>query len=729
MTWIDRLKAWLQQPVLPVERPGVEQKFTPASDMNWTRIETLVHGPGTYPWGENSSGDGNSAVFACLMALAMAYPEPPITVYTKRASPKRASRKTPIPNHPLQALLDKPTPNGELSMEDIWFWTAWAKHTDGNAYWLKVRSGNALTGNVVELWPVSPGLIHPVTLKTERGRSREWISHYSMQVAPNEYEIVPKGNVIHFKLGVDDRDMRRGLSPLKRLVRETSTDDEAGKFTDALLKNYAVPGLVVWPTGDAVVDEDGANRIKATLHQNFSGDNRGAISVMSQESKVEQFGFSPEQMNLSVIHRIPEERIAAVIGVPAIVAGLGAGLDRATFANFKEAREMLTEQKLVPMWRQDAARLNVSLKPDFAADRGIFVEFDLSDVRALQEDEDKKYVRLNTGVMGKWILRNEARSDIGLDPIDGWDEEDMNPPAPVIAPPEEEDEPAGDGDDQEGEKRLPFPRTNGHRGNGRHNGATLTAVRHTKQSTRQLVDARRRVRANVARAAEKDIAKWFRSVAAVVASRANGGKSLQRKALTLSEWQRIVALVFNQETPVLEGIIASHALDVIAGTWGLVNTELNQVIAFNENDPLVLQVLEAAGDRIQGITQTTLDELRAVLPGLYDEGLGTDEIASRIRDLITETYSGRAEAIARTEIGLAQQGATAGRYDRAGVKHVQVFDNGFDNSHEFCRKVNGKVVTLDWAERNPLQHPNCVRAFGAVFDYEGDVFTEEQPWT
>lgn len=405
---------------------GLERKFTPSSDVNWTRIETLVHGPGTPPWGDSRDGDSNSAVFACLMALSMAYPEPPVRVYTRRASPSRSTRKTHLPNHALQAILEKPTPNGEFGMKDLWFWTAWCKHTDGNAYWLKVRSGDARTGNVVQLWPISPTLMRPVTLKD----SDDFISHYSMQVKPNEYEKVPVENVIHFRLGRDDNDTRFGLSPLKRLVRQVSTDEEADKFVQALLKNYAIPGVVITPGGDSVIDETAARSIKETYMQKFGGEKRGEPLILSQESNVSQFGFSPEQMNMSVLHRIPEERISAVIGVPAIVAGLGAGLDRATYANFREAREMFTEQKLVPMWGIDADVLNMSLRPDFTSDKNIFVEFDTSDVRALQEDEDKKYARLSVGVTGKWILRNEARAEAGFDPIPEWDEEDMKPPAP-----------------------------------------------------------------------------------------------------------------------------------------------------------------------------------------------------------------------------------------------------------------------------------------------------------
>jgi HK97 family phage portal protein len=388
-----------------------EKYFTPASqEVNWTRVETLVHGPAA----EATKPTYNSAVFACLMAIATAYPEPPLRVYQTDAD----SNEEKLPEHPLQDLLDKPTPKGELSAEEILFWTAWAKHIDGNAYWLKVRSGNAETGNVVQLWPISPTVIEPAT---ERG-SGDWISYYKYRIEPNKTIAVPVENIVHFRLGLDDQDMRRGLSPLKALIRHIATDEEADKFVERLLRNYAIPGLVVIPAQGDILDEEDAMAIRDSLDLKFSGDNRGSTAVMSRDSKIEQFGFSPAELDMSIMHRVPEERISAVMGVPAIVANLGAGLDRATYANFREAREMFTEQKLVPMWRADAGKINASLLVDFTSEKNIHVEFDITNVRALQEDENDKYKRLWEGVRKPFITQNEARSDIGLPQIEGGDD-------------------------------------------------------------------------------------------------------------------------------------------------------------------------------------------------------------------------------------------------------------------------------------------------------------------
>jgi hypothetical protein len=179
---------------------------------------------------------------------------------------------------------------------------------------------------VVELWPISPTLLEPVTEKTSTGQPLTWISYYRYRISASEMVRVPVSNIVHFRLGIDDRDMRKGISPLKAMARELSTDEEANRFVDALLKNYAVPGLVVIPTGGTTVSEADSEKITTKLREKFGNDSRGNIAVMSKETKIEQFGFSPEELDMSILHRVPEERISAVLGVPAIVAGLGAGL-------------------------------------------------------------------------------------------------------------------------------------------------------------------------------------------------------------------------------------------------------------------------------------------------------------------------------------------------------------------------------------------------------------------
>ena len=129
---------------------------------------------------------------------------------------------------------------------------------------------------------------------------------------------------------------------------------------------------------------------------------------------VEVVSFSPDQMNLSELRKIPEERVSAVLGVPAILAGLGAGLDAATYNNTRELREFFTEQKLVPLWKAVASELTHQLLRVDYDDNDNYVKYNLEDVRALSTDKDDIYKRMNTAVAGGWITIGEARKQAGL---------------------------------------------------------------------------------------------------------------------------------------------------------------------------------------------------------------------------------------------------------------------------------------------------------------------------
>lgn len=414
----------------------------------------LVHGPGAWrllaPYGGMPSPPiaSNSAVFACLAVIAKSYWEAPLRVFRK----DRDGEEAWLDDHPFQELVDDP--HEWLTRPEVEWWYLVALHVHGNAYLRKVRAG---AGNPRYLQLVSPTKIRPVTTKEDRAAG-VFISHYEHEVEPSEWEDIPARDVVHFRMGVDDADHRLGCSPLQRCIREVCTDDEALAYTEALLKNTGAAGLVVTvPKDGAPMTREQAQELKERIDASFTAGNRGKSSVLAGGADIKQMGFSPQAMNLKDIHRIPEERVAAVLGVHPMVAGLGAGLERSTFSNYEEAREALFEQTIIPLYVLTSAVWQKHvLRPDFDTDRAVACRYDTNDVRALQPDLNEVYARLSVAVEKKWVTRNEARSEVGLPPVEGWDEEDTQPAveaaaalAEVMAPPPALPAPGGDGEDEE----------------------------------------------------------------------------------------------------------------------------------------------------------------------------------------------------------------------------------------------------------------------------------------
>ena len=361
--------------------------------------------------GEVGNGRGNAALMAVIYWFCRTFPEAPIRVSTIN----RQGETTEQPNHPLKKLLDSPNPfySGEL----LW-WATMADWQFGNAYWLKVPSA-ADRNRPEQLWWIPASMIEP----RWPDDGSEFISHY--EYTPNAQAIrLERSEVVHFRYGLDPHNMRKGLSPLGALTRELFTDDEAANYTASMLRNVGVPPVIVSPKLDAngigpKMDQAAADEVKSRFTELSTGDNRGQTIVMRGATEITTLGFNPQQMNVRDLRKIPEERVTAVYGIPAVVVGLGAGLDRSTFANFAEAREAAYESNLIPCQRLIAAELRTQLLPHFGNVETLKIDFDLSKVRVLQDDQNALHARSLADLNGGLATLNEAREAVGLEPLPG----------------------------------------------------------------------------------------------------------------------------------------------------------------------------------------------------------------------------------------------------------------------------------------------------------------------
>ena len=360
--------------------------------------------PGSRRDYQSSVGDGtgSSTVTAPLFWVARTFPEAPPALWEKLDN----GQEQQVRDHRILRLLEKP--NAFFTGVELWMATVLDYYVDGNGYWIKVRDA---AGAVVELWWTPSWLMAP------KGSDDAFITHYEYTPGSEPLEVAA-GDVVHFRFGADPDNPRMGRSPLKSVLREVFTDDEAAQFTASLLANMGVPGLMVSPERGLTIDAAQAQEAKDALSSKFSGDRRGEPIVMTGATKVDQFGFSPEQLMLRELRRIPEERVTAVMGVPAIVAGLGAGLDRSTFTNMGEAREAAYESGIIPVQRILAETIRWRLLPDFEGDPFMWrFGFDLSKVRVLQEDLYRLAQRHAIGLREGGEMVSEFRRALDL-PVD-----------------------------------------------------------------------------------------------------------------------------------------------------------------------------------------------------------------------------------------------------------------------------------------------------------------------
>lgn len=351
----------------------------------------------------------NAIVIACVKWIQRTFPEAPMMMYRREGT-----RLIPLPAHRLTKLLD--TPNPFYSGLDLWGATIADFIVTGNAYWILVRAGNGrLTNPVAHIWWVPSYMMEPAWDEHD-STTDKFITHYVYTVNGKEND-VPIENVIHFRNGFDPNNIRLGISDLASLIREIATDNEAANWSAALLHNMGVPGIIITPGKDVSVDEDDMNRIKDAARTRFGGDKRGEPLVLSAEAKVERLSMSPEELTLKEVRRVPEERVTAVIGTPAVVVGLGAGLDRSTFTNMGDARRMAYRSCLIPMKRIMAATIQTRLVPNFGNPDTLVAAFDYTQVIELQPDYNELANRLGNLVSRGIYTVNTALAELGKDPL------------------------------------------------------------------------------------------------------------------------------------------------------------------------------------------------------------------------------------------------------------------------------------------------------------------------
>lgn len=365
----------------------------------------------------------SSLVMAAVNFHGTTLPEAPIQV-TKQ---DEQGNRTPVINHPLVQLLEQPNPfyPGELLWKS--FSLDWM--INGNVYWHKER--NAL-GNVIKIWPFPSSYVRAFWPRTSQEKEQfdsilkgygwstdnsDYISWYELSDGRQWYR-VPKEDVVHFRCNIDPANNRFALSQLGSILREIYTDNQRANLNAVLMKNMGIVPWVLAPTETGTnIEKEHRDEIKEAAVRNTTGDNSGKPLVLAGPMKPFKLSLTPKEMLIDNASIIPETRLAAVTGIPAIVLNFWAGLLRGTYANYEAAKRQAYEAKIKPDQRLIAGTLRTDLLSEFG--EGDHVRFDLSHVQALQEDENQRSKRIEGQYVNGIIMRSEARADLGKGASDG----------------------------------------------------------------------------------------------------------------------------------------------------------------------------------------------------------------------------------------------------------------------------------------------------------------------
>ena len=666
---------------------------------------------------EVGTGLGSNVIMAPVQWIMRTFPEAPVMI--KKIDNKGSSKKERLQDHALLGLINKPNPfyTGEI----LWMATLLSWSIQGNAYWLKMRNEQK---KVVELWYAPHWMMTPMGHPTDR---TIFIDHYKYNPGGGmPIKLLPE-DVVHFRFGLDPENVRQGLSQLNCVIREVFTDDEAANFSASLLRNAGVPSIVISPENEGmnIRDED-VKEIKEKFRHSFTGDKRGDALVMSGPTKVDQFGFNPQEMELGGIRDISEERVCAALGIPPAVVGFGAGLQTAKVgATMIQLIRLAWTGNIVPSQRILKGVLQNQLLIDFEPNPERFeVGFDNSEVQALQEDRDKLAKRLDIGVKGGWIRVSEAREQTGLE-VEENDKVYLRPLNVIET------------------KNYPgFPRDPGLVQDGEGGWRFKTAL---EERLAETADRKRPSRAQfrLAREFEIDIEKFLKRFRAEVLKELEAfGEELETIALEVLQPKAAPAsliskksaggdykagpediidaemimseISFSSREAFLKNVYKNNYTRIMKATVKRVNAVMDLAISIPE--PREAEIIAAGSKRMEllKLRQSTKKRLIRELARGREEGEAVAQLARRIRDFVPSgrwsSPKVRANIIARMETVQAQRMAAAETYKEGGVTHVLILDSRKGSFDDDCDALDGTVVTLQEGEAlMDDEHPNGTR--------------------
>ena len=273
---------------------------------------------------------------------------------------------------------------------------------------------------------------------TDNMEGTKLVTRYEYQPMNGPIQYLAVSDVVQIRMGIDPYDWASGLSPLASTLRDICADNEASNWLASILRNRAMPGVIISPKGQNVpLPTDDQKQAFKELWQSFTHDKRGEALMAPIAFDVFTPEFSPQQMELGKLREIPTGRILAALGLDPMALGLPS--ENKTYANYSEAMDAAGKMTILPAIRSWAKQMGQSILPDFQLDpRDYRFSWDVSRVSWLIDETDQLHKRVRDDFRAGVISRARAKELIGEKPLP--EDEEVYATAKVAAEPPIQDD-------------------------------------------------------------------------------------------------------------------------------------------------------------------------------------------------------------------------------------------------------------------------------------------------
>ncbi len=567
----------------------------------------------------------------------------------------------------------------------------------GNSFWYLPRSGN---GKVAEIWQLDPTRVQVVKSR------KEFISGYVFMNEIGEKVPLEPDEIIHFKR-FHPLNPYRGMGTVEAAAIAIDTDTYASEWQRNFFGNSAIPSAIL--SSEGTLNQDAYDRIKANWDAKFKGvQNSNKLAILEGNLKYTLVGQTARDMQFNDGRKDIRDEILAIFRVPKTILGISEDVN---FASAQATEYVFAKYVIKPKMKFFVTKLNEFYLPFLNLNPQ---EWRFTFVDPVPENIEQQIAVRESGIRNYYMTPNEARAEIGKEPVEGGD--DLYIPT-LMHPIAGSDQPEG-----------PTPEAD---------------PKMRSQKLKKLFKPKRKININVKKTAAKRNAYISEQVASnyKVVSGLNEQlksmllKNLEKKGIATSykkllrvnkdeaanelvrilfqDYKDWVGLLFNATKGGMSKIMEQSGKDALA--------EVNSDVQFDLQNPRALDFLnEHALENTNSYSDTMKEDIALEVQQGVEEGQSVDGITATLGSFFDEQSDYRAERLARTEtIDAYAQGNLEG-YRQSGVVTGKewLFDAGNCVSGVCPDNVDDGVIGLDdtfsSGDDAPPAHPNCECALQPV---------------
>lgn len=429
MGWLTGPKTTAKQVAVIDGRQGLMQLPSgTGAGLSGANLAGMLEQDGSFPNYATNAYGRNELVYACIRYRAESLPQSVPRVYPAGGSPTPAGNGPPIDDHRLRRLFERPNPvTDEFEFFEL---SMTYKDLAGTCFWLVVNGRDGLPS---QLWPLRPDLVG-VLPNPRNPADYVWVYRPNPD-RPDLMVPVPDAGSPRAR-GADSYIIRIrypnpnplnpaaryfGQPPLRAAARAVTLDNGATDFVDTLLRNHAMPSIVI-ETEQEITDK--LHKIlRGKWREAFGGSHRGDPAFLQKGMKLHQLAYTLTDLEFPDLREVSESRICMTFGVEPILVGTKLGLSHNAYKDYREARLSFWEEAMVSEQRRFIEPVRSRLLPRFAGvgRRRVVVEWDNSQVLALKEAEGARWQRATEALARSGITRNDFRQMVGLQAVPGGD--------------------------------------------------------------------------------------------------------------------------------------------------------------------------------------------------------------------------------------------------------------------------------------------------------------------